>query len=221
MGDEDEILSTMEDIAAVYDVLVIGCGPGGFTAAMQASQVGLLTACVDQRASLGGAYLVDGAVPSKTLLYESYLYRLLQQQELIEQRGTRLFPAKFDMQAAQSALKHNIEELGNVYKRELSKNNVTVYKGTAAFKDPHHVEIAQRGMKPFIVEAKYIVVATGSAVIQCPGVAIDNDKIISSDKALSLDYIPSRFTIMGGGTIGLEIACIFLSLIHISEPTSH
>ena len=212
MGGEDEILSTMEDIAAVYDVLVIGCGPGGFTAAMQASQAGLLTACVDQRASLGGAYLVDGAVPSKTLLYESYLYRLLQQQELIEQRGTRLFPAKFDMQAAQSALKHNIEELGNVYKRELSKNNVTMYKGTAAFKDPHHVEIAQRGMKPFIVEAKYIVVATGSAVIQCPGVAIDNDKIISSDKALSLDYIPSRFTIMGGGTIGLEIACIFNNL---------
>lgn len=57
MGDEDEILSTMEDIAAVYDVLVIGCGPGGFTAAMQASQVGLLTACVDQRASLGALTL--------------------------------------------------------------------------------------------------------------------------------------------------------------------
>ncbi|CAI4053563.1 hypothetical protein SKDZ_16G2490 [Saccharomyces kudriavzevii ZP591] len=201
--------NTMTDIAAVYDVLVIGCGPGGFTAATQAAQAGLRTACVDQRASLGGTYLVDGAVPSKTLLDESYFYRLLQQQELVEQRGVRLPYPRLDMQAAQSALKRNIGRLSKVYKCELSKNNVTVYKGTAEFTGPYCVEISQRGLGSFIVEARYIVVATGSAVIQCPGVVIDEDKIVSSDKALSLNYIPPRFSIIGGGTIGLEIACIF------------
>lgn len=212
MGNGNGIKNTMKDIVAVYDLLVIGCGPGGFTAAMQASKTGLHTGCVDQRASLGGTYFVNGAVPSKTLLDESYLFRVLQQREQIEQRGVKLLSAKFDMRAAQSALKHNIEELSNVYKRELSKNNVTVYEGTAAFEDPHRVKIAQHGVDEFIVEAKYIVVATGSAVIECPGVVIDDDKIVSSDKALSLDYIPSRFTVMGGGTIGLEIACIFNNL---------
>lgn len=79
---------------------------------------------------------VDGAVPSKTLLDESYFYRLLQQHELVEQRGVRLPPARLNMQAAQAALKGNIERLGKVYKSELSKYNVTVYKGTAAFKTP-------------------------------------------------------------------------------------
>lgn len=199
----------MTDIVAVYDVLVIGCGPGGFAAATQASQAGLHTACVDQRASLGGTYLVDGAVPSKTLLDESYFYRLLQQHELVEQRGVRLPPARLNMQAAQAALKGNIERLGKVYKSELSKYNVTVYKGTAAFKTPHRVEIAQHGEGGLIVEAKYIIVATGSAIVQCPGVAIDGTMVVSSSEALSLDYVPPRFSIMGGGTIGLEIACIF------------
>lgn len=177
-----------------------------------ASQAGLRTACVDRRVSLGGTYLIDGAVPSKTLLDESYFYRQLRQQEAMEKRGVKLLSAKFDMQAAQSALKQTIEGLSNMYERELCKNSVTMYKGTAAFKDSHHVEIEQHGMDRFMVEAKYIVVATGSAVIQCPGVVIDEDKIISPGRALSLDYVPSRFTIMGGGTIGLEIACIFNNL---------
>ncbi|CAI4054649.1 hypothetical protein SUVZ_16G2630 [Saccharomyces uvarum] len=199
----------MTDIVAVYDVLVVGCGPGGFAAATHASQAGLHTACVDRRASLGGTYLVDGAVPSKTLLDESYFYRLLQQHKLVEQRGVRLPPARLNMQAAQAGLKQNIERLGKVYKSELSKYNVTVYKGTASFKTPHRVEIAQHGEGGFIVEAKYIIVATGSAIVQCPGVAIDETRVVSSSKALSLDYVPPRFSIMGGGTIGLEIACIF------------
>lgn len=190
-----------------YDVLVIGAGPGGYVAAIRAAQLGLKTACVESRATLGGTCLNVGCIPSKALLHGS---------ELFEEAAGGHFATwgitatpTLDLSKMMAEKTKAVGELTGGIEFLFKKNKVTWLKGHAAFEDAHTVNVA--GEK---VTAKDIVIATGSSVTPLPGVTVDNaaKRIVDSTGALDLDEVPEHLVVIGGGVIGLELGSVWRRL---------
>jgi dihydrolipoamide dehydrogenase len=190
-----------------YDVLIIGAGPGGYVAAIRAAQLGLKTACVESRETLGGTCLNVGCIPSKALLHGS---------ELFEEAAGGHFATwgitatpTLDLGKMMAEKTKAVGELTGGIEFLFKKNKVTWLKGHAAFEDAHTVNVA--GEK---VTAKDIVIATGSSVTPLPGVAVDNagKRIVDSTGALDLDEVPEHLVVIGGGVIGLELGSVWRRL---------
>jgi dihydrolipoamide dehydrogenase len=190
-----------------YDVLVIGAGPGGYVAAIRAAQLGLKTACVESRATLGGTCLNVGCIPSKALLHGS---------ELFEEAAGGHFATwgitatpTLDLGKMMAEKTKAVGELTGGIEFLFKKNKVTWLKGHATFEDAHTVDVA--GQK---VTAKDIVIATGSSVMPLPGVPVDNasKRIVDSTGALDLDEVPEHLVVIGGGVIGLELGSVWRRL---------
>ncbi|AUX70202.1 dihydrolipoyl dehydrogenase [Porphyrobacter sp. HT-58-2] len=190
-----------------YDVLIIGAGPGGYVAAIRAAQLGLKTACVESRATLGGTCLNVGCIPSKALLHGS---------ELFEEAAGGHFATwgitatpTLDLAKMMGEKTKAVGELTGGIEFLFKKNKVTWLKGHAAFEDAHTVVVA--GEK---VTAKDIVIATGSSVTPLPGVTVDNTgkRIVDSTGALDLDEVPEHLVVIGGGVIGLELGSVWRRL---------
>jgi dihydrolipoamide dehydrogenase len=190
-----------------YDVLIIGAGPGGYVAAIRAAQLGLKTACVESRATLGGTCLNVGCIPSKALLHGS---------ELFEEAAGGHFATwgitatpTLDLGRMMAEKTKAVGELTGGIEFLFKKNKVTWLKGHAAFEDAHTVDVA--GQK---VTAKDIVIATGSSVTPLPGVTVDNaaKRILDSTGALDLDEVPEHLVVIGGGVIGLELGSVWRRL---------
>ncbi|MFO6429277.1 dihydrolipoyl dehydrogenase [Erythrobacter sp. W302b] len=197
----------MADHSYDYDVLVIGAGPGGYVAAIRAAQLGLKTACVESRATLGGTCLNVGCIPSKALLHGS---------ELFEEAAGGHFATwgitatpTLDLSKMMAEKTKAVGELTGGIEFLFKKNKVTWLKGHAAFEDAHTVDVA--GQK---VTAKDIVIATGSSVTPLPGVTVDNEgkRIVDSTGALDLDEVPEHLVVIGGGVIGLELGSVWRRL---------
>lgn len=197
----------MADHSFDYDVLVIGAGPGGYVAAIRAAQLGLKTACVESRATLGGTCLNVGCIPSKALLHGS---------ELFEEAAGGHFATwgitatpTLDLGKMMAEKTKAVGELTGGIEFLFKKNKVTWLKGHAAFEDAHTVSVA--GEK---VTAKDIVIATGSSVTPLPGVPVDNagKRIVDSTGALDLDEVPEHLVVIGGGVIGLELGSVWRRL---------
>lgn len=197
----------MADHSYDYDVLVIGAGPGGYVAAIRAAQLGLKTACVESRATLGGTCLNVGCIPSKALLHGS---------ELFEEAAGGHFATwgitatpTLDLSKMMAEKTKAVGELTGGIEFLFKKNKVTWLKGHAAFEDAHTVDVA--GQK---VTAKDIVIATGSSVTPLPGVTVDNagKRIVDSTGALDLDEVPEHLVVIGGGVIGLELGSVWRRL---------
>jgi dihydrolipoamide dehydrogenase len=189
-----------------YDVLVIGSGPGGYVAAIRAAQLGLKTACVESRETLGGTCLNVGCIPSKALLHASELYEEAHSGALakfgIDITGTSL---NLDQMHAEKALA--VKELTGGIAFLFKKNKVEWLKGRAAFTGTDTVEIAGKS-----VRAKNIVIATGSSVTPLPGVALVPDVVVDSTGALAFPKVPEHLVVIGGGIIGLELGSVWLRL---------
>ncbi|MFN3989322.1 MAG: dihydrolipoyl dehydrogenase [Erythrobacter sp.] len=190
-----------------YDVLMIGAGPGGYVAAIRAAQLGLKTACVESRATLGGTCLNVGCIPSKALLHGS---------ELFEEAAGGHFATwgitatpTLDLAKMMAEKSKAVGELTAGIEFLFKKNKVTWLKGHAAFEDAHTVNVG--GEK---VTAKDIVIATGSSVTPLPGVEVDNaaKRIVDSTGALDLDEVPEHLVVIGGGVIGLELGSVWRRL---------
>jgi len=190
-----------------YDLLIIGAGPGGYVAAIRAAQLGLKTACVESRATLGGTCLNVGCIPSKALLHAS---------ELFEEADGGHFAtwgitanASFDLAKMLAEKTKAVGELTGGIEFLFKKNKVTWLKGHAAFEDAHTVNVG--GEK---VTAKDIVIATGSSVTPLPGVEVDNaaGRIVDSTGALELNEVPEHLVVIGGGVIGLELGSVWRRL---------
>ncbi|QDH34567.1 dihydrolipoyl dehydrogenase [Porphyrobacter sp. YT40] len=190
-----------------YDVLIIGAGPGGYVAAIRAAQLGLKTACVESRETLGGTCLNVGCIPSKALLHGS---------ELFEEAAGGHFATwgitatpTLDLGKMMAEKTKAVGELTGGIEFLFKKNKVTWLKGHAAFEDAHTVDVA--GQK---VTAKDIVIATGSSVTPLPGVTVDNagKRIVDSTGALDLDEVPEHLVVIGGGVIGLELGSVWRRL---------
>jgi dihydrolipoamide dehydrogenase len=197
----------MADHSYDYDVLIIGAGPGGYVAAIRAAQLGLKTACVESRATLGGTCLNVGCIPSKALLHGS---------ELFEEAASGHFATwgitatpTLDLGKMMAEKTKAVGELTGGIEFLFKKNKVTWLKGHAAFEDAHTVDVA--GQK---VTAKDIVIATGSSVTPLPGVTVDNEgkRIVDSTGALDLDEVPEHLVVIGGGVIGLELGSVWRRL---------
>lgn len=189
-----------------YDLIVIGAGPGGYVAAIRAAQLGLKTACVESRETLGGTCLNVGCIPSKALLHASEIYHEAQSGSLakfgIDFKGVSL---NLDQMHAEKA--KAVSELTDGIEFLFKKNKVDWLKGRAAFTSANSIDVAGKNYT-----AKNIMVATGSSVTPLPGVEIDQKVIVDSTGALALPKVPKHMVVIGGGVIGLELGSVWLRL---------
>ena len=189
-----------------YDLIVIGAGPGGYVAAIRAAQLGLKTACVESRETLGGTCLNVGCIPSKALLHASEIFHEAQSGSLakfgIDFSGVSL---NLDQMHAEKA--KAVGELTGGIEFLFKKNKVDWLKGHAAFTSANSLEVAGKSYT-----AKNIMIATGSSVTPLPGVEIDQKVIVDSTGALALPQVPKHLVVIGGGVIGLELGSVWLRL---------
>ena len=191
-----------------YDLLVIGSGPGGYVAAIRAAQLGLKTACIESRETLGGTCLNVGCIPSKAMLHASELYHEAHSGAL-EKFGVKLTGAKLDLKQMHAEKSKAVKELTGGISMLFKKNKVEWIVGRGSFEDAHTVKVGDKSYT-----AKNILIATGSSVTPLPGVEIDNDKhvVVDSTGALELPKVPGHMVVIGGGVIGLELGSVWLRL---------
>jgi dihydrolipoamide dehydrogenase len=196
-------------MADSFDAVVIGGGPGGYNAAIRLGQLGLKAACIDQRGVFGGTCLNIGCIPSKALLHASERY---------EEARTEFakIGLKGDISVDLPALmKHKDKIVGDLTKGVeflFKKNKVEPIIGTGRIVAPGKVEVKAADGKLRTLETRNIIIATGSDVMPLPGVAIDEERIVSSTGALALKAVPKRLLIVGAGVIGLELGSVWRRL---------
>ena len=189
-----------------YDLIVIGSGPGGYVAAIRAAQLGLKTACVESRDTLGGTCLNVGCIPSKAMLHASEMFHEAHSGALakfgIDFNGVTL---NLDQMHAEKT--KAVDELTGGIAFLFKKNKVDWLKGHAAFTSANSVDVAGKNYT-----AKNIMIATGSSVTPLPGVEIDQKVIVDSTGALALPKVPKHMVVIGGGVIGMELGSVWLRL---------
>jgi dihydrolipoamide dehydrogenase len=194
---------------AEYDVVIIGAGPGGYNAAIRAGQLGLKVACVEGRSTLGGTCLNVGCMPSKALLHASELYEAAQKDFAglgIDASVKLNLPQMMKQKAdSVSALTKGIEFL-------FKKNKVDWIKGWGRIGGPGKVIVKGEDGKETTLDAKNIVIATGSEPTPLPGVAVDQKRIVDSTGALDLPEVPKSMIVIGAGIIGLELGSVWRRL---------
>ncbi len=190
---------------ASYDVIVIGAGPGGYVAAIRCAQLGLKTACVEGRATLGGTCLNVGCIPSKAMLHASHM--LHEAEHNFAKMGLKGKSPSVDFKQM-LAYKDEVIE-GNTKGIEFlfKKNKVDWLKGWGSIPATGQVKVGEE-----VHTAKNIIVATGSEVATLPGVEIDEKIVVSSTGALELPKVPKKMVVIGAGVIGLELGSVYKRL---------
>lgn len=186
-----------------YDLIVIGAGPGGYVAAIRAAQLGLKTACVESRATLGGTCLNVGCIPSKALLHASELYHEAHSGALAK-FGVDFNGVSLNLEQMHSEKAKAVGELTGGIEFLFKKNKVDWLKGHASFTSANSVDVAGTSYT-----AGKIIIATGSSVASLPGVEIDQKLIVDSTGALALPKVPKHLVVIGGGVIGLELGSVW------------
>lgn len=191
-----------------HDVVIIGAGPGGYVAAIRAAQLGLNVACVELEKALGGTCLRIGCIPSKALL-ESSEHFVAAKHEL-KSHGIRVGDIALDLETMMKRKESIVRQLTNGVAGLFKKNDITRYEGRARIAGLGKVvvESAER----IELNAKFIVIATGSNPATIPGVEFDGDRIGSSTEALSYPGVPDHLVVIGAGYIGLEMGCVWQRL---------
>src|SRR5215212_10158353 len=189
-----------------FDVIVIGAGPGGYVAAIRAAQLGLKTACVESRETLGGTCLNVGCIPSKALLHASELFEEAAHGTMAKW-GIKAKEVELDLDAMHAGRREAVKGLTGGVEFLFKKNKVTWLKGQAKFTAPNAIDVAGQSYG-----AKNIVIATGSSVTPLPGVEIDQERIVDSTGALELAKVPEHLVVIGGGVIGLELGSVWRRL---------
>ncbi|MGB8273992.1 MAG: dihydrolipoyl dehydrogenase [Alphaproteobacteria bacterium] len=194
----------------LYDVVVIGAGPGGYVAAIRAAQLGLSVACVDRRASLGGTCLNVGCIPSKALLQSSH--KFAEAAHALSAHGVKIGAPKLDLAVMLGRKDKVVKDLTGGVAYLFKKNKVTQVTGSARVLHAGAVEVTADKGKKSVLRGASIVIATGSESTPLPGVAVDEKRIVSSTGALSLSEVPKRMVVVGGGYIGLELGSVWRRL---------
>lgn len=192
-----------------FDLIVIGAGPGGYVAAIRAAQLGLKTACIDKRGTLGGTCLNVGCIPSKALLHSSEKFE--EAQSHLAEHGVKVGKVELDLKTLMARKDKVVDDLTKGIGFLFKKNKVTGITGSARIAKPGEVVVSADG-KDATYTADNILIATGSEVTPLPGVEIDEDRIVSSTGALSLEKVPKHLVVVGGGYIGLEMGSVWRRL---------
>ncbi len=192
-----------------FDLIVIGGGPGGYVCAIRAAQLGLKTACVESRGTLGGTCLNVGCIPSKSLLNLSENFHKAKKD--FNKQGIEIEGIKLNIEKMMSNKNKSVQVLTKGVEFLFKKNKVTYIKGKGVLFSKNDIVVYESNNRTNY-KAKNIVIATGSAVVSLPGIEIDERNIISSTGALSLNEVPKKLAVIGGGYIGLEMGSVWSRL---------
>ena len=191
-----------------FDVTVIGGGPGGYVCAIRLSQLGLKTACVESRGSLGGTCLNIGCIPSKSLLNLSEKFHNAKSFEKI---GIETGEIKLNLDKMMKNKDKAVADLTKGVEFLFKKNKVAYYKGKGSFESEKTIKIeGPEGTKK--IQTNKTIISTGSEPVSLPGIDFDENKILSSTGALSISKLPSKMIVVGGGYIGLEMGSVWSRL---------
>jgi len=193
-----------------YDVVIIGAGPGGYVAAIRAAQLGFKTACIESRGSLGGTCLNIGCIPSKALLQSSE--KFTEAGHAFAEHGVKVGDISLDLGAMMSRKDKVVTTLTRGVEFLFRKNKIDWLKGKARIAAPGRIVLTGSDGGAHEIEANSIIIATGSDSTRLPGIDIDEKRIVSSTGALSLDRVPKRLVVIGGGYIGLELGSVWQRL---------
>ena len=196
-------------MAEKFQVVVIGGGPGGYVCAIRLAQLGLKTACVESRGSLGGTCLNVGCIPSKSLLNLSEEFHKVKN---LSSKGIEVSEVKLNLEKLMKSKDKAVTILTKGVEFLLKKNKVTYFKGTGSIIGNNQVSVKSSDNKEEKIETKNIIVATGSDPVSLPGIKFDEEKIVSSTGALSLKEVPKKLVVVGGGYIGLEMGSVWSRL---------
>ena len=214
-----------------FDLIVIGAGPGGYVAAIRASQLGMKVAVLEKRATLGGVCLNEGCIPSKALLDSSELFTLARDRFALH--GITIEPPQLDLPAMQRRKDDVVKRLTDGVAYLIKKNGITLVSGSAALKGPDAeglqvVAVKTAGQLTLpdgssqaemndgagftLLRGKRVLLATGSEAVALPSVPFDGQVVVSAREALSFDAVPEHLVVAGGGYIGLEIGSVWRRL---------
>jgi dihydrolipoamide dehydrogenase len=195
-----------------YDVVIIGSGPGGYVCAIKAAQLGLKVAVVEKNATFGGTCLNIGCIPSKALLYASEMFA--EAGHSFDTLGVEIPAPKLNLKKMMAHKDATVSANVNGVAFLLKKNKIDAFRGTGKVVAAGKVSVTAEDGKVEEIETRNIVIATGSDVAGIPGVKVDIDEkvILSSTGALSLEKVPERLVVVGGGVIGLELGSVWARL---------
>ena len=197
-------------MSGTYDVVIIGGGPGGYNCAIRAGQLGLKTACIEMRDTLGGTCLNVGCIPSKALLHASELYEMAEKD--FAGFGIKTGKLSFDLKTMMGRKDEAVTGLTQGVAYLLKKNKVDHIRGKGRIAGKGEVVVEGPDGETQTLKTKHIVIATGSEVTPLPGVEIDEKRVVSSTGALSLDKVPGKLVLIGAGVIGLELGSVWRRL---------
>ncbi|MCB0393556.1 MAG: dihydrolipoyl dehydrogenase [Bdellovibrionales bacterium] len=196
------------NVAQEFDVVFIGAGPGGYTGAIKAAQLGLMTAIVEKGKTLGGTCLNVGCIPSKALLDSSVHFSFFQHDAA--KHGVVAKSVSLDLPAMMARKDQIVKELTNGVAFLMKKNKITVFQGVGHFTDSNTLEV--QGSNNDVIKFKSAVIATGSTVIELSHLKFDGSTVISSTEALTLPKVPKHLIVVGAGAIGLEMGSVWKRL---------
>jgi dihydrolipoamide dehydrogenase len=193
-----------------FDVVIIGSGPGGYVSAIRCSQLGFKTAIIEKYSTLGGTCLNVGCIPSKSMLASSHHFDDVKH---FEDHGIEVSgEIKANLQKMISRKQAVVDQTVGGINYLMDKNKITVFTGIGSFESASHVKISKADGTSETIEAKNIIIATGSKPSVLPFIKLDKERIITSTEALKLPEIPKHLVIIGGGVIGIELGQVYLRL---------
>ena len=208
-------------MADKFQATIIGGGPGGYVCAIRLAQLGIKTACIESRGTLGGTCLNIGCIPSKSLLNLSENFHKAKNFSKI---GIEVGEVKLNLKKMMQNKEKAVTTLTKGVEFLFKKNKVTYFKGTGKLKSPSEITITDKENKETNIQSDNIIISTGSEPASLPGIIFDEEKIISSSGALSLKSVPKKMVVVGGGYIGLEMGSVWSRLgseVHVIEFLNH
>jgi len=195
----------------VYDVTIIGSGPGGYVAAIRCAQLGMKTALIEKYNTLGGTCLNVGCIPSKALLDSSHHYE--DAVKHFEEHGIEI-PGEVKVNLEKMITRKNtvVEQTTKGIDFLMKKNKIDVFNGLGSFKDATHIIVSKEDQSSEEIETKNVIIATGSKPSTLPFIELDKERVITSTEALKMKEIPKHMLVIGGGVIGLELGQVYRRL---------
>lgn len=193
-----------------FDVIVVGSGPGGYVCAIRSAQLGLKTACVETRKTLGGTCLNIGCIPSKSLLNSSEMYHKAQKE--FNNLGIETNNIKLNLPKMMSNKNQSVLTLTKGIEFLFKKNKITHLKGKGSISTQDTVTVTDNSGKKTSYKTRNVVICTGSVSSSLPGIKIDEKNVVSSTGAISFKKVPKNLIVIGGGYIGLELSSVWKRL---------
>ena len=190
-----------------FDIAIIGGGPGGYVCAIRAAQLGLNTALVEKNTNLGGTCLNVGCIPSKALLHSTEMFAFCKNES--SKHGILHENLSIDLTSLMKRKEKVVQNLRHGVATLVSKRKIQVVTGTAMIEKPGFISVKAESENSQKVEAKNIVIATGSQPVELPFLPFDQKSVCSSDQAIAWDTIPSKLVVIGAGAIGLELGSVW------------